>query len=87
MIASTMMGVIWEHLWPHHSNSSGGRICAQVLEVCDKPVWYKLHQLGTAECHFAYRMVVVMMRRDLPMPKVRGCCHYRHLTLHTRCSF
>lgn len=45
----------------------------QVLAVCDRPLMYKLHQLGTAECHFAYRMVVVMMRRDMPMPKVCVC--------------
>lgn len=42
----------------------------QVLEANDRPLMYRLHQLGAAECHFAYRMVVVMMRRDMPMNKV-----------------
>lgn len=43
----------------------------QVLESFDGPLMYQLKHLGAAECHFAYRMVVVMMRRDMPMPKVR----------------
>lgn len=42
----------------------------QVLESSDGPLMYQLKHLGAAECHFAYRMVVVMMRRDMPMPKV-----------------
>jgi hypothetical protein len=53
----------------------------QVLESSDGPLMYQLKHLGAAECHFAYRMVVVMMRRDMPMPKVRSCCtHSRRLT-------
>lgn len=46
------------------------RRLAQVLEDNDRPLMYRLHQLGAADCHFAYRMVVVMMRRDMPVPKV-----------------
>jgi len=42
----------------------------QVLEHTDKPLMFRLHQLGAADCHFAYRMVVVMMRRDMPISKV-----------------
>jgi hypothetical protein len=42
----------------------------QVLDACDRPLFYQLKHMGAAECHFAYRMVVVMMRRDMPMPKV-----------------
>ncbi len=42
-----------------------------MLEASDGPLMYQLKHLGAAECHFAYRMVVVMMRRDMPMPKVR----------------
>lgn len=45
-------------------------VCLQVLEAFDGPLMYQLKHLGAAECHFAYRMVVVMMRRDMPMPKV-----------------
>lgn len=41
-----------------------------MLEASDGPLMYQLKHLGAAECHFAYRMVVVMMRRDMPMPKV-----------------
>lgn len=38
--------------------------------MSDKPLMFRLHQLGSAECHFAYRMTIVMMRRDLPLHKV-----------------
>jgi hypothetical protein len=42
----------------------------QVLEAHDRPLTFRLHQLGASECHFAYRMLVVMMRRDLSMAQV-----------------
>lgn len=54
----------------------------QVLEANDRPLMFRLHQLGAAECHFAYRMVVVMMRRDLGMDKV-GRQDSQQLGLHT----
>ncbi len=44
----------------------------QLLDMSDKPLTFRLHQLGAAECHFAYRMLVVLMRRDLPLPQVCG---------------
>uniref|UniRef100_A0A383W6G7 Rab-GAP TBC domain-containing protein n=1 Tax=Tetradesmus obliquus TaxID=3088 RepID=A0A383W6G7_TETOB len=46
------------------------RCLGQVLEVHDKPLMFRLHQLGASECHFAYRMLVVLMRRDLSMAQV-----------------
>jgi hypothetical protein len=42
----------------------------QVLEAHDRPLMFRLHQLGASECHFAYRMLVVLMRRDLSMAQV-----------------
>jgi hypothetical protein len=43
---------------------------SQVLEAHDRPLMFRLHQLGASECHFAYKMLVVMMRRDLSMAQV-----------------
>jgi hypothetical protein len=47
---------------------------------------YQLKHLGAAECHFAYRMVVVMMRRDMPMPKVRQCRMYSRQLAKRHCT-
>jgi hypothetical protein len=52
-----------------------------VLEASDGPLMYQLKHLGAAECHFAYRMVVVMMRRDMHMPKVGGCREIQSMQL------
>jgi hypothetical protein len=57
-----------------------------VLESSDGPLMYQLKHLGAAECHFAYRMVVVMMRRDMPMPKVRQCCTYSRRLTNSHCT-
>ncbi|GBF97782.1 hypothetical protein Rsub_10207 [Raphidocelis subcapitata] len=40
---------------------------AGVLGRADRVLAHKLTALGAGECHFAYRMVVVLMRRDLPL--------------------
>ncbi len=29
-------------------------------------------QVGATDCHFAYRMLMVLMRRELPLEQVRG---------------
>lgn len=46
-----------------------------LLQGADRPLSFRLHQLGAAECTFAYRMVVVAMRRDMPLPQVRVRAH------------
>ncbi len=43
-----------------------------LLQACDPPLHHKLRQLGASHMHFAYRMLVVLLRRDLPAPQVRG---------------
>lgn len=57
----------------------------QVLESSDGPLMYQLKHLGAAECHFAYRMVVVMMRRDMPMPKVTAAVGQLQLDVSWSC--
>jgi hypothetical protein len=47
------------------------RSLGAVLGVADATVAHKLRTIGAAECHFAYRMIVVLMRRDLPLQQVR----------------
>jgi len=42
-----------------------------VLARADKVLAHKLTAMGAGDCHFAYRMVVVLMRRDLPLAQVR----------------
>jgi hypothetical protein len=60
--------------------------CFQVLEASDGPLMYQLKHLGAAECHLAYRMVVVMMRRDMPMPKVAGSTETQYMQLLASCT-
>lgn len=43
-----------------------------VLERTDAVLHHRLRQLGSAECFFAYRMLVVALRRDLPLEQVGG---------------
>ncbi|KAK9915184.1 hypothetical protein WJX75_005786 [Coccomyxa subellipsoidea] len=40
---------------------------ARVLEQADPVVFHHLRQIGAGECFFAYRMVIVQLRRELPM--------------------
>mmetsp|Transcript_35293 Transcript_35293/g.89328 ORF Transcript_35293/g.89328 Transcript_35293/m.89328 type:complete len:648 (-) Transcript_35293:539-2482(-) len=40
---------------------------ASLLERLDATLFYKLRQVGATDCHFAYRMIVVLMRRELPL--------------------
>ncbi|CAG9463287.1 unnamed protein product [Pedinophyceae sp. YPF-701] len=42
----------------------------RILSECDPVLHHKLGQLGAQDCMFAFRMVVVMMRRELPLS---GC--------------
>lgn len=44
---------------------------ARVLRDTDPSLFAKLQQLGAEDCMFAYRMVVVMLRRELPPA---ACC-------------
>ncbi|KAL4444555.1 hypothetical protein ABPG77_002372 [Micractinium sp. CCAP 211/92] len=44
---------------------------ARVLRDTDPQLYSKLQQLGAEDCMFAYRMVVVMLRRELPPA---ACC-------------
>lgn len=46
------------------------RQLSAVLGSADRVLMHQLRALGAAECHFAYRMIVVMMRRDLPISQV-----------------
>lgn len=48
------------------------RALAGALGRADRVLAHKLRALGAADCHFAYRMVVVLMRRDLPLAQVGG---------------
>jgi hypothetical protein len=48
------------------------RALSRALARADRVLAHKLQAMGAGECHFAYRMVVVLMRRDLPLSQVRG---------------
>ncbi|EIE22335.1 RabGAP/TBC [Coccomyxa subellipsoidea C-169] len=39
---------------------------ARILEQADPVVFHHLRQIGAGECFFAYRMVIVQLRRELP---------------------
>jgi len=43
---------------------------SDLLDGADPALSQKLARLDCAECYFAYRMVLVMMRRELPLPEV-----------------
>lgn len=38
----------------------------KIVERKDAPLFHRLRQIGAADCHFVYRMIVVLMKRDLP---------------------
>eukprot|EP00798_Chlamydomonas_sp_ICE-L_P024018 gene24018-9593_t len=40
---------------------------ARLLEQLDPTLFYKIRQMGATDCHFAYRMIVVLMRRELAL--------------------
>ncbi|BDA43320.1 GTPase-activating protein GYP7 [Coccomyxa sp. Obi] len=40
---------------------------ARILEQADPVVFHHLRQIGAGECFFAYRMVIVQLRRELPL--------------------
>lgn len=40
---------------------------ARILEQADPVVFHHLRQIGAGECFFAYRMVIVQLRRELPV--------------------
>ena len=42
-------------------------VVREILRNTDRVLFRKLESLGGAECMFVYRMVVVLMRRDLPV--------------------
>eukprot|EP00877_Chromochloris_zofingiensis_P001190 jgi/Chrzof1/11071/Cz05g22120.t1 len=67
------------------------RQLSAVLGSADRVLMHQLRALGAAECHFAYRMIVVMMRRDLPISQVMRlwemlwadawvCQHQQHMS-------
>ena len=43
---------------------------SDVLASTDAMLMQKLNQLDSAECYFAYRMLLVMLRRELSLPQV-----------------
>ncbi|KAL6781384.1 CGL44 [Auxenochlorella protothecoides x Auxenochlorella symbiontica] len=43
---------------------------AHILSDTDPPLYARLRALDSGDCMFAYRMVVVMLRRELPLPRV-----------------
>ncbi len=60
------------------------RALSGLLAVADRVLEHRLRALGAAECHFAYRMIVVLMRRDLPLGQVglgRHCLHRGRMQL------
>lgn len=42
------------------------------MGALDPPLGDKLRRLKADHCHFAYRMVMVLMRRELPLDQVGG---------------
>lgn len=46
---------------------------AEVLQQADPILMDQLARLGCQECYFAYRMLLVLMRRDLKLPEVGAC--------------
>ena len=43
---------------------------SDVLASTDAMLMQRLNQLDSAECYFAYRMLLVMLRRELSLPQV-----------------
>lgn len=55
------------------------RALARILEQADPVVFHHLRQIGAGECFFAYRMVIVQLRRELslyscPWPRQASLC-------------
>ncbi len=57
------------------------RALARILEQADPVVFHHLRQIGAGECFFAYRMVIVQLRRELPLAQA-GLTLLRILLLH-----
>lgn len=70
------------------------RMLGRVLEHKDPVLMHHLRHVGAGECLFAYRMVLVLMRRELSLANVRQapllpplqtCTHkhtYTHIYIH-----
>ncbi len=43
-----------------------------LIEALEPALHSKLRDIGAADCRFAYRMIVVLMRREMPLEQVRG---------------
>lgn len=46
------------------------RALGKLLERSDPGLYHKLRHIGAVECHFAYRMIVVLLKRDLTFEQV-----------------
>lgn len=68
----------------HHREQLRG--LAKILEQADPVVFHHLRQIGAGECFFAYRMVIVQLRRELPLAQVLpSCCLSWDLRLLAAC--
>ena len=47
------------------------RSLALLLEQADAVLFHRLRQIGAGECFFAYRMLIVQAKRELPLSQAR----------------
>ena len=59
---------------------------SDVLASTDAMLMQRLNQLDSAECYFAYRMLLVMLRRELSLPQVGPCGYCSMTSMRASCS-
>ena len=47
---------------------------AKILERADPVLFHHLQQIRAGDCFFAYRMVIVQLRREMPLQQVSLAC-------------
>ena len=47
---------------------------AKILERADPVLSHHLRQIRAGDCFFAYRMVIVQLRREMPLQQVSFAC-------------
>ena len=51
----------------------------ELLERADPVLYQHLQQNNAADCFFVYRMIIVQLRREMPIEQVRFSQSYGHL--------
>lgn len=51
----------------------------KILERADPVLYHHLRQIKAADCFFVYRMIIVQLRREMPIEQVRVRRFHGHL--------